>query len=484
MIVSEVYGMFYWMWCGLMKLKDFYVEFFNGHMFRDVDYIKGEWRKFKDAEPRQDTKRLRYKVEHLTDDVKDIIRFKKAFKYFLVDKHHRDGYGQLVHHNSYFKNPSDFHSLQIPDRQYDRLFYDIDKHDSVIDGFKHEINDLKARRIGSDVGYSYKQKLKDIKQVHKKYQEYILSPDIDFLADPYSDCIKVKQYYNDRGTEPVLIFTGGAGFHLNVFFEPVHLEHPKEMALSYLNLIGKKCDIPIDDPDDRGISNLDPAVSKNAVNGNQRTPYSVHDKSGLTGFIIPDDTSYDDLMAMIKRSIRHSPSVPDFHYADHLAPDLLREQILKTDKTAGTKKEIKREQYKSNQSKGYKRKTWTVHVDGIGDVTMSNDDDNLSSDLRRLWDLMMQDGMCHPVDPKDIREHYNRVRCAFPDHEDRNPSAICGKYRYKCFKCCPDGINWYMLIAVTYGIVSPDDIKKDVTPQQKQEIRKVIRKLMDISPTE
>ena len=41
-----------------------------------------------------------------------------------------------------------------------------------------------------------------------------------------------------------------------------------------------------------------------------------------------------------------------------------------------------------------------------------------------------------------------------------------------------DGINWYMLIAVTYGIISPDDIKKNPSEQQKQEIKKVIRKLM------
>lgn len=38
-----------------------------------------------------------------------------------------------------------------------------------------------------------------------------------------------------------------------------------------------------------------------------------------------------------------------------------------------------------------------------------------------------------------------------------------------------------MLIAVTYGIVNPDDIKKDPTLQQKLEIKKVIRKLLDIS---
>ena len=461
-----------------MKLKDFYVEFFNGHMFRDVDYIKGNWRNFKDTEPRQDTKRLRYKVKHLTDDVNDMTRFKKAFKYFLVNKHYRDGYGQLVHHNSYFKNPSDFHSLQVQDRIYDRLFYDIDKHDSVIDGFKHEINDLKARQIGSDVGYSYKQKLKDIKTVHKKYQEYILDPDIDFLADPYSDCLKVKQYYNDRGTEPVLIFTGGAGFHLNVFFDPVHLEHPQEMALSYLNLIGDKCGIPVDDPDDRGISNLDPAVSKNAVNGNQRTPYSVHDKSGLTGFIIPDDTSYDDLMAMIKKTIKHSPSVPDFSYDDHLVPDILREQILKTDKTAGTKKEQKKERYVQKRTRPTGEKK--IYLDGkyVGTASYEPDGNSLSSDLRLLWDLMADDGMVTPPEDKDIREHYNRVRCAFPDHEDKNPSAICGKYRFKCFKCCPDGINWYMLIAVTYGIVSPADIKKDIPDDKKEQINTVIRKLM------
>ena len=254
------------------------------------------------------------------------------------------------------------------------------------------------------------------------------------------------------------------------------------MSESYLKIIGDKCDIPIDDPDGLGISNLDPAVIKNAKNGNQRTPYSVHDKSGLTGFIIPAGTSYDDLLTMIKRN---KPTVTDFSYDDHLVPDVLSEQIVKMDTLAGQKKVEKREQIKNRQtkSKGYSKKLYlNGQYVGTAEYDPNLSGNSLSDDLRVLWDLMVSDGMCEPVQDKDIREHYNRVRCPFPDHEDRTPSAIVGKYRFKCFKCCPDGINWYMLIAVTYGIVSPDDIKKNPTDKQKQEIKKVIRKLMGISP--
>jgi len=458
------------------RLRDFYVEFFNGHMFRDIDYIRGKWKSFKDTDPKDNTDRLRYKVKDLTDTASDILKFKKSARYFLLNKRHRDGLGQLVHHSSYFKNPSDFHSKNTADRLYDRLFYDIDKHNAVIDGFKHKIAEIKARQIGSDIGYTYKRKLKDIKKVQGEYQDYILNS--DFLDDPYRDSLKVVKYYNDRGVEPVLIFTGGAGFHINILFEPVHLNYPQEMSLSYLNLIGNKCDIPIDDPDGKGISNLDPAVSKNAVNGNQRTPYSVHDKSGLTGFIIPADTSYDDLMGMIKRN---KPTVTDFSYDDHLVPDLLREQILNMDSLAGQKKQEKREQIKNSQTrpKGYSKKLYlNGQYIGTAEYDPNLSGNSLSDDLRVLWDLMVMDGVCEPVQDKDIREHYNRVRCPFPNHEDKNPSAICGKYRFKCFKCCPDGINWYMLIAVTYGIVSIDDINKDPTDKQKAEIKKVIRKLM------
>ena len=462
------------------QLRDFYVEFFNGHMFRDIDYIRGKWKHFKPDDPKDDTDRLRYGVNNLTDSMDHVLKFKKSARYFLVNKHHRDGTGQLVHHNSYFKNPSDFHSLNTADRLYDRLFFDIDKHDDTIDGFKHEIQDIKARQLGTDDGYTHKKKLRDIKGVHKEYQKYILHS--DFLLDPFNDAVKILNFYHDRGTEPVFIFTGGAGFHINVFFPPVHLNNPAEVSESYLKIIGDKCDIPIDDPDGLGISNLDPAVIKNAKNGNQRTPYSVHDKSGLTGFIIPAGTSYDDLLTMIKRN---KPTVTDFSYDDHLVPDVLSEQIVKMDTLAGQKKEQKREQqkHKYNRPAGNVKH---IYLDGeyVGTASVSHGPNSLSSDLRYLWDLMVMDGMVSPPAEKDIREHYNRVRCAFPDHEDRTPSAICGKYRYKCFKCCPDGINWYMLIAVTYGIIDPDDIKKNPTDKQKQEIKKVIRKLMDISPDE
>lgn len=462
------------------KLRDFYNQFFNNKYFRDIDYIRGKWGSFKDAEPKDSTDRLRYGVKNLTNDVNDMTKFRKSARYFLMKKQHKDGQGQLVHHNSYFKNPSDFHSLQTADRLYDRLFYDIDKHNDVIDGFKHEIADIKARQIGSDVGYTYKQKLRDIKQVQKKYRNYILTT--DFLDDPYSDCLKVQKYYNDRGTEPVLIFTGGAGFHINVFFKPVHLNYPKEMSLSYLNLIGEKCDIPIDDPQDKGISNLDPAVTKNAVNGNQRTPYSVHDKSGLTGFIIPADTSYDDLLTMIKKN---RPDIPDFNYDNHLVPDVLNDQIVKMDTLAGQKKQEKIEQSRQKRSR-LTGNVKHIYLDGkyIGYGVHEPDGNGLSDDLRVLWDLMVLDGAVEPPKDKDIRKHYNRVRCSFPDHEDRTPSAIVGKYRYKCFKCCPDGINWYMLIAVTYGIISPDDINKEIPQDKKPEINKVIKRLQGISPDE
>lgn len=459
------------------KLGEFYKEFFNHNYFRDIDYIRGEWwmpKPDKNGDHvRQWTDRVRYKVRNNTGDLKSIESFKKKNRYFLVDKRYRDGYGQLVHHNSYFRSVPDFHNLNNADRIYDRLFYDIDKHDAVINGFKNEIKRIKAEPIGDGYDYSYKQKLKDINDVHKEYQDYLFTT--DFLQEPFQDAMKVINYYHERGTEPVLIFTGGAGFHLNVFFNPVHLKHPQEMALSYLNLIGDKCGIPVDDPNDEGISNLDPAVSKNAVNGNQRTPYSVHDKSGLTGFIVPDDTSYDDLMALIKKNRPNVPS--DFSYDDHLVPDLLREQIIKMDGRAGQKTEEKRKQRKQQYNSPV-NKTWVINVDGIGEVTVGIEHNvNLKGDLRQVWDLLVADGMAESPKDKDIREHYNRVRCPFPDHEDRNPSAICGKYRFKCFKCCPDGINWYMLIAVTYGIVDINDVKKDITQEQKEEIRKIIRKL-------
>lgn len=451
---------------SVKDLKDFYGKFFNGHYFRDIDYITGKWTMFKDTDPKDKTDRLRYRVKGNTNDFNSMQGFKKKARYFLADKQHRDGTGQLVHHNSYFKNVSDFHSLQTGDRLYDRLFFDIDRHDDTIDGFKHKIADIKTRRIGSDIGYSHKQKLKDIKDVQEQYREYILNN--DFLKDPFNDAVKVLDFYRDRGTEPVLISTSGAGFHINIFFKPVHLVNPSDVFLSYTNMIRDKT----------GVTSLDDAPPKNAVIGTQRTPYSVHEKSGLYGFIIPADWSYDDYMTQLEKN---RLKVHDFSYSDHIVPDVLSEQIVKMDTLAGQKKVEKREQIKNRQtkSKGYSKKLYlNGQYVGTAEYDPQLSGNSLSDDLRVLWDLMVSDGVCEPVQDKDIREHYNRVRCPFPDHDDRTPSAIVGKYRFKCFKCCPDGINWYMLIAVTYGIIDPDDIKKNPTDKQKQEIKKVIRKLM------
>lgn len=459
-------------------LRDFYMEFFNGNVFRDIDYIRGKWKSFKDTYTKDSTDRVRYSVKNHTDSADSVLSFKKKVRFFLVNKKHRDGLGQLVHHNSYFKSIPDFHSLQTSDRIYDRLFYDIDRHDDTIDVLKHDLADIKARRIGSNIGYTYNQKLKDIKEVQKRYREYVFnSYDGNFFHDPYMNAIKVMDFYRDRGVNPVLIFTGGAGFHINVFFNPVHLNNPSNVFLSYFNLIGNKCNIPLTEQSDR--SSLDDSPVKNAVIGTQRTPYSVHEKSGLYGFIICDDMNYDDVMTVMEKN---KLNVSDFSYDDHLVPELLREQIIKLDISAGQKKEQKKEQYKQKRSRSTGKMKPLYLDEKLVRYGIHKPEGNiLSNDLRVLWDLMVMDGMCEPVQEKDVREHYNRVRCSFSDHEDRTPSAICGKYRFKCFKCCPDGINWYMLIAVTYGIVNPDDIKKDPTLQQKLEIKKVIRKLLDIS---
>lgn len=279
-----------------------------------------------------------------------------------------------------------------------------------------------------------------------------------------------------------MISTSGAGFHLNVFFNPVHLKNPSDVFLSYTRMISDKTGVPMDSPDIKGMSCLDDAPPKNAVIGTQRTPYSIHEKSGLYGFIIPADWTYDDYMTQLEKN---RLKVYDFSYDDHIVPDVLSEQIVNMDTLAGQKKEQKKEQYRQKLSRP-KGKGTPLYLDGklVGYGGNEPDGNSLSDDLRNLWDLMVSDGMCEPVQEKDIREHYNRVRCPFPDHEDKTPSAICGKYRFKCFKCCPDGINWYMLIAVTYGIIEPDDIKKNPSDRQKAEIKKVIRKLMGKSQGE
>ena len=53
---------------SVKDLKDFYGKFFNGHFFRDIDYITGKWTMFKDADPKDKTDRLRYRVKNNTND--------------------------------------------------------------------------------------------------------------------------------------------------------------------------------------------------------------------------------------------------------------------------------------------------------------------------------------------------------------------------------------------------------------------------------
>ena len=442
-------------------LREFYKEYYNKNYYRDIDYISEAWRNYTGAEPMQKTRRLRFKVKGLTTEAEDVLRFKKEARFFLINPKYREGMGQIVAHSSYFRTISDFHNKNTGDRIYDRLFFDIDKHNKVINGFKHDINELKAKQLNTDTGFNQKRKERLIREVQKEYKQYILNT--DFLLEPYEQSQQIIQFYHERGAEPLLIYTGGAGFHLNLFYKPAHLQNIQYIVKSYQQLISKKCNIPIDDKEDTGKSNLDSAVVDNARNGNQRVPYTVHEKSGVTGFIITSDMTYEDILKHIKHD--KAPINEDFQYYAHTVPEELNRQILDLDRIANETIQLKKQQ----EQQKTRRTTSAITTHHTG---------KLPADLRELWELLVKDGMAEPVRDKDHREHYNRVRCPFPDHEDRTPSAICGPHRFKCFKCCPDGINWYMLIAVTYGIIPPSEAHLKVTREQKLEIKKIIHHLL------
>ncbi len=62
---------------SVKDLKGFYDKFFNGHYFRDIDYITGKWTMFKYTDPKDKTDRIRYSVKNNTNNSNSMQGLKK-----------------------------------------------------------------------------------------------------------------------------------------------------------------------------------------------------------------------------------------------------------------------------------------------------------------------------------------------------------------------------------------------------------------------
>ena len=109
------------------------------------------------------------------------------------------------------------------------------------------------------------------------------------LKEVFLEVRRTVEYLRKRNIDPLVIFTGGRGFHIYIFFHPICLEYPRETLKRFLKLLVK--DLNLKYVDETSFGDISRLV---------RIPYTQHEKTGL--YCIPVADIYADISEILEQS--------------------------------------------------------------------------------------------------------------------------------------------------------------------------------------
>ena len=396
----------------MVKLKQFFRDYFNEKYFRDVRYIKDTLVNSRGVESKFNTEVLRYPS----------VDF-KVWDYFLpfLMKRYNKGDGSLLAGISHYKNFISHRDKNINGLMCDKLFFDFDIEDPRCKDLKHKIKDVKANPhiIG-------KERINLVKEYQKELQELILEENL--LYDSFNEVMKLKEYLLKKGIKSFIVFSGSKGFHLNIFFEEANLLDITNLNKSLASIFKRDLDLKL----------LDFNIYNNVLAGMQRVPYSVHERTGLRTTPINVNILYDDFIKEVKKN---KLKVTGFNMKDYYVPDNFRTFLIKLDSEnieRNKETKLKQEQLKEIQKKNQNNTKYK------GESSL------IFKDMRELCKLLIGE-------PAYVRENYNKYNCPF--HDDQVPSAIAGKTYFTCYGCNLK-LNYFEFIRKFFKLESDDEVKK------------------------
>lgn len=269
----------------------FYSQFFNFHLFRDYYYFQ------------RNNGKLNIKTLDINEEEIDIFSEEACNEIIrnAVNKYLNNPslelYGLLAYSLSFFNDPIHYSIHDDSYRYVDRLLFNFDC--IVSDRLKDLIG-----RINSILSSSYRENKNLLLKKYRMEVNEILKE-----SYPLDDCLweanKVFTYFESLGLKPLMLYTGGRGFHINLFFDGLHLHHIKEINQYITNkLIDKFNLITLNNNHDTGIFRL------------QRIPYSVDQFTNLRCIPINNTTSTNKIINEAYTKKRNV-SLIDFRFDDY-----------------------------------------------------------------------------------------------------------------------------------------------------------------------
>ncbi len=254
-------------------LKEYYRNYYNGHHFREVYYLKMPTVKSKRWLP------VALKYNPNMDKMLPYERFNK----FLTSKNHRSSNGSLIAAITHYPNYITWTGGNEEDRLTDRLFFDFDLKTTESKRIAHDLEDTYCNVKG-------KERLRLIAEYRKEYRKLILKDDL--LRPVYDEVMNfIMVLQDDLKLHPYLTFSGSSGFHVNIFMPDQKLQYINYVRTKLHNVFKDKLNLKYQDD-----------MVLDAISRKQRVPYSKNPKTELMVMPIPCDISYDDLLKTIKQT--------------------------------------------------------------------------------------------------------------------------------------------------------------------------------------
>lgn len=385
--------------------KQFYLDFYNHHLFRDFLFVKSNPNAKYDTES-----------PYLPYDVN--LNYERNIKNFLVKYTNPklQHMGALFSQLTYYKTIGDLRVKDESERYSNCLFFDFDVDAAELYGLKTEI------KIAYD-DFTGKNLLKRINEIQNEYQDLLFTTDI--LEKSFNDAKKLYNYFKDNNIDCYTVFSGSKGIHLYLFFDECKLLNYSE--ISYKLAKSYKAAL--------NLSTFDLTVNKDAISRKSRVIYSKHETSNL--FTTPFDIESESISDVLEKSRKQQ--IEQFNLADFTI----------TDKTfVATLKKIDAEITAKNEIIVAEKKKLNKTINGA--AISDADKSVIFSDMRILLKLILGE-------PARKYKNYNSYICPF--HDDNHPSARVYKNN---FLCATENLhlNYFDFIRKYFNLKTDDDVKK------------------------
>lgn len=252
-------------------LKEFYRNYYNGHQFREVYYLKM---------PTVKTKRwVSIPLEYRQDDK---LRPDAKFYKWMTSTHHRNSNGSLIAAITHYPNYLTWNDGKEEDRLTDRLFFDFDINPKPPEAKRiaKELEDTYSNKTG-------KERLHLIDKYRKEFRNLILKEDL--ILPAYEEVMRfMRVLRDDLKLHPYLTWSGSSGFHVNIFMPDQKLQYINYVRRKLHNVFKDKLNLKCQD------ENVLDAISRK-----QRVPYSINPKTNLMVMPIPSYIEYEELLKLL-----------------------------------------------------------------------------------------------------------------------------------------------------------------------------------------